>query len=499
MEKIKFYLKKFLEILSPAPSIDGLEISDSSLRFLHLGQNQKAASLRLPQGMIESGVIKNRDLFIKALEQLRKQINLNARTKIHVIVTLSDVNIYTQVFRLPPLADANLKEAVELNLQVISPLAADKGYTSWAVIGVTPTGEYEIIGAFIDKQIVDNLSLALDAMGFELMALEFQAISLGRLIRNKLTNLNPSDSHVVFRLFSGGLGFFVIQNGQIYFDYLLKWNAVLGGARQLTEDIFKNTIIEEVRRVTNFYGSRFGVRMEKLVLISEFDPKNVSKIIKDDLGIDTIDLQLPKFPKVTRDWWTVLGAGNRGQESRLEDTEINMAGIKRTSAFYKDKTMVIIRFWEKVIWGALTIMVGIFFVSNMVISKEADRTFMRYQISSQQKEPANAKELEEGARKFNRLVVAAEQLQKVVNDWVPVMEAFLSISSSGVTELDKITLSGLNQPVNVIGVSNSQEEVINFKKIIENHARFKNVILSIQNIVQRQDGKWLFQMTFQLE
>ena len=118
----------------------GLEISDQVLRLVYFNKKGgETAAVRLEPGILENGVVKNPEAFKAALALLRSKVaEIHAPSqKINVVVSLGSVNIYSQVFNLPVLQGADLEKAIELNVQMLSPIDIAQAYSGGSRLAVT--------------------------------------------------------------------------------------------------------------------------------------------------------------------------------------------------------------------------------------------------------------------------------------------------------------------------------------------------------------------------
>ena len=81
-------------------------------------------TIRLAPGIMEKGVIKDKPAFAAALQELRSKLPAAKRKKriLNVFVAMSSVNMYSQVFTLPVMEGEDFDKAIELNVQMISPV-----------------------------------------------------------------------------------------------------------------------------------------------------------------------------------------------------------------------------------------------------------------------------------------------------------------------------------------------------------------------------------------
>ena len=101
---------KILNIINPQLQISALEITDVDLKFCFFkGREPFFYSVKLEAGVVSDGKVVERDKLISSLKELKKQIPFRNKKRHYIIVNISDGNIYTQLFNLPPAADANIE------------------------------------------------------------------------------------------------------------------------------------------------------------------------------------------------------------------------------------------------------------------------------------------------------------------------------------------------------------------------------------------------------
>ena len=264
-------LKKLLNILNPQPQINALEITDVDLKICFFkGEEPFFYSIKLEAGVVSDGKIVERDKLINALKELKKQIPSGRKKRNYVIVNISDSNIYTQLFNLPPAVGANMEEAIRLNLQMLSPIDFANVYSDWQILknNKKDGAEMDILGAFIQKEIIDDFDDSLKAVGFMPIAIESGGLALGRLAKEGAANIGADSHFIIFLVGVNGLGFNLVKNGDIYFNHFISWQSIYKDQRQVSFDSFKDVIIEEIKRVMGFYATHWGGQVSELYLIT---------------------------------------------------------------------------------------------------------------------------------------------------------------------------------------------------------------------------------------
>ena len=153
----KNFIKNVSRILNISPAVGALEVNDFELKYLLLEENGEAKSeaVRLNPGIVSGGKVVNAEEFKKAVADLHLRVAGRKGKKVNVILNIPDNNIFTKVFSLPFVDEKNLKSAVSLNLQMVSPMDFKTAYFDWQRVGEADIdgGQIEILSAFVDKAL----------------------------------------------------------------------------------------------------------------------------------------------------------------------------------------------------------------------------------------------------------------------------------------------------------------------------------------------------------
>ena len=109
---------------------------------------------------------------------------------------------------------------------MLSPIDFANDYSDWQKLDYNKKdgGDMEILGVFIQKEIIDDFDSSLKAVGFMPVAIEFGGLALGRLIKEGAANIIGTDNHfILFLVGVNGLGFSLLKNGDIYFNHFVSW------------------------------------------------------------------------------------------------------------------------------------------------------------------------------------------------------------------------------------------------------------------------------------
>ena len=493
-------LKRWARFLNPPPKISGLEITDSKLRYVTMTDGRvKHLSYRLPAGVVEGGRIKDKNKLTSALIEFHKQIT-RPRKLINVVVSISASNIYTQVFNLPYVAKNKLAEAAQLNLQMISPIDIRTAYYDWEMVGETEGKQtkMELIGAFVNAQVVNDLMASLDKAGFVVVAVESVPLSLARIMR-ELSDKDISQPHLMFSLSMDGLDFFVLRNGKLYFNYFVSWKTLQAeGGGQLSVVAVKKLVVGELRRILNFYTSRWGGVIEDLLVVSSVSNKEVLTAIEENFDLKIQKLMLPTYPQLSAAWLVALGAALRGQMARSKDIFISLAKVGTEQRFEQSRIISFTAFWRNIVITVLASILVIFGIFDLLVAGSLGRAEQQLGVVPEGLEIGEIEQLEVQAREFNTLVGKIELAKNQSPKWIPFLNILRNLAGNQIM-LTQIQFSTDNKAISISGRANSERSVINFKNTLIRQENFKDVSLPLTNIKVDNDSRATFSVGFKLK
>lgn len=488
---MKVDFKKIIGHLNFNHPIGCLEISDTFLRFLQINDKKiKIASLRLPPGIVENGMVKDKKNLIVALIQFRQQIGSGKRF-IPVIATISTNSVYTQVFNLSYLALNKIEEAAKLNLQMISPIDAKNAYSDWQLVGEElATGsdsQLELLGAFISSSISEEYLGALKAANFSVVALEFSALSLARVIKKLSVGINLAKPQVVLFVSNEGLDFIILKNGNLYFNRFVSW-----------QNNTSDSISAEIQKIINFYYGRWGEVIANLILISPNENEEVNNALKSlNLNIQALVLNKNELPEVETSLLVVLGGALRGLLTRAEDNLISLTSLGIKEEYYRDRILHFIYTWRNVFLAAFGALLASNLLAGWFLYSLNNDLANRLNMTANIVIPKDLVNLQQTIKDFNDLVVQAIKAKGYSLKWLPVFNQlwFTAGQNTSITRLhfDPTTLAML-----IGGSGSSEVEVINFKNRLIKNSNLENVVLPLSQIV-KEGERVAFQMSMKVK
>ena len=496
--KLPGVFKKLSRLIVPRVPTGGLQISSSSIRFMEFiddakGKKVKEASLRLPPGIIELGRVKDRENFIRALKNIHSQVEPKASKNVNAVVTIPAGDVYVQSFSLPNLAGDSLSEAIELNMKAISPNPIEKSYYSSKVIGrgLRQSGEAELLGAFVDKDVIDNIVSCLGESGFAVAAIEFSSLSLARILESNGTILKDR-SYLVIKLTQDGLIFVILRNNNLYFNYFHSWDQF--SEQGISVDSIKSIIFSEGQRVMNFYTSRLGGQVDEIKLVTPVFGEELSAKIKErypNIEVSILDSQKENFHGV-------VGAAIRGKLPRLEDNDINLMDPSSMSSFYRDQIINFIAFWRNILVTSGLFMLAVFFASNIFLESQAKLVEEKSTLGRDQSETAELAGLRAKANEFNSMVASLSELKKSIKNIYPFVAKLNETAASRNIKFARFDFNVENATGSIDGSAANQDAINGFRSDLEAISWVKEVNLPFHRIVTGPDKNLIFPITFKI-
>ena len=172
-----FPLPKFL-----SEPFFGLDISDESIKFIELISTKNGIRVgrygerSIPQGVIESGKIKDSKKMEEILSALRKEEKIKS-----VRVSLPEEQVYLFVLKLEKAGLKNVREGIELALEDHIPILAQDTIFDYEVVSENIQSlEVQVIA--VPKNIIKNYLLIFEQSNISVKAFELEAQAVSRAV-----------------------------------------------------------------------------------------------------------------------------------------------------------------------------------------------------------------------------------------------------------------------------------------------------------------------------
>lgn len=493
-------LKSFAHIIRPRIEIGGLDISDGKLVFvsIHPESNKiTQVSNKIPDGVIEGGVIKDAQAFSKALEELHKSITTKKKKYIPIVAIISDGNSYTQTITLPMLSGKALNEAADLNMQMISPVEYEKTYHDWEIIEKpqSPSGEIDVVASFIEKGIIDALCVALKKAYFIPIAVEQRTVSCARCI-NQLTDTSPNAPYGLLHVGGDGVSFALVRWGHVFFTNTILWNSFTHNqnSREISFSDFSTTLIQGMQRVLNYYTSRSPDPLSTLFLVAPGLESNIIEMLSKHLSFPIQSVTLKEY-ELEKDAFVALGGALRGKLPRSKDTHMSLAPQGTEIEFAHSQVISFISLWKEIValMCAVVLVAGtITFAFLRTLAYENAKSLAAISLGQNMQELRDKKE---EAQQFNMHIDRALKAKSEQTRWAGIISAIYQKAGTNV-RIDRFYAQSITLPVLINGRAQSEQSALEFKAALALLPELKNIDLPVTSITKTEDGRVSFRLSF---
>ena len=493
----KSIFKKIVKFLNPIPDIGGLEISDTAIRFIDLTHGKiLRAAVNLPPGVVAGGEVKNRSALVTALKSLRRDLDIQEKVVINAIATAASPHIYTQIFSVPMgIRDSNLNEALRLNLEMISPFDIREAYYDAQSLKETPSGQASFLGAFASAPLVDQFVVALEEADFNVIAFEFPAFSLGRMIK-QLSEVDFFGSHILTDVSAEGLHFLILVKGELYFSHFLSWREVQSARPSIALEDMIDVVVREIKRLVSFYNNRINRPLDTIVLSSPKPIPELEAMIKNNFPLKLQIPSLDAFPELSSAWFPALGAALRALVPRQEDTLISLMAVGTEERYFQNRAVHFISFWRNISAAVLGFLIVVFLGMSVVLIQAEQSASKELAGNLSKPDFQEVDQLQKQAKEFNRLVASVAFLREEIDPLSPLMNRLNILSGQNVF-LERVYID-VNRKVTANGRTISETEAINFKNKLLKESNLDKVLLPLSSFQPGPNNSVLFSVNFEI-
>jgi Tfp pilus assembly PilM family ATPase len=490
-------IKNITQILRPRVPVGGIYVTDAQIGYVHTNTDASSVlsySLPLPQGIVVRGIVQDASQFVAILRTLHEQIAHTSSKQLPVVISVSDANIYTQTFSLPSLRGTKMKEAVALNMEMVSPLEKEDSYTDWQEITASDGGQKEILASFVEKKVTQPIVQAAEQAGFGVVAVEQGAMSLARLLAQKETGYKAGQPYFLLSINTDGLSFSVMMNGVIRFNRFASWGDVMisqEGAREISSQEFRNLLVRETHQVMNYYSSHFPGTLEQMYLIAPGMEKQVQEILGHDFSFSITTPQLRAI-QLTSEWFVALGAALRGNISRGSDTAISLAPQGTEEKFLQSQILYFIELWRNIV-----ITVGVV----VLVALLSTLLFLQQHFANLKEDAAalsgsqNVAALETlriQAEEFNEDIALGLKARDQQSRWAQFLSGVYA-QTQGVT-IERLYIQSAQQPITINARASGEAAALSFKNRLETIEGVTKVDLPLSSVTPAQGGSVSFRV-----
>ncbi len=496
MKKFLDQLNSLVSKLIPKLEVFGLEISDGLVRFYDIGRDKNKTRhilLRLNPGTVVNGRVVNVEALQGVLTELHKRVSSSPKKLVSVVVSIPINNIYIQPFNLPMLAKDNLKESAELNMRMISPIDVSKSYYDWQKIGENLSkDQLDMVGAFVSRDVTDKFIDVLQGANFNVAAVEFSSLSLVRAaLKNGFTSIGvPS---LILQMDQGGLGFAISHMGGLYFHQFTEWDRYKDGGKNINVNKFKEGVVDEARKLINFYLTNFKTEdIKNILVVAENFTEEVKAALQN--GLPGVQVKTASFNEIN----SAHGASLRGKIARSQDASISLTNLSAIDVFHRGQVANFISIWRNLSFTTFGFLLIIFLSSALLLQRTAEEVRSNDPFANQNKSNMELVKLEKQVEEFNSNIGMLRTLSSKGGTAYLIADKLTGLMAA-IVDLRRMTINMNSGNITIGGSSKTEELARTFKDRLENDGQFVNVNLPLREFRPRVDGRVEFLIEMKLK
>ena len=182
---------------------------------------------------------------------------------------------------------------------------------------------------------------------------------------------------------------------------------------------------------------------------------------------------------------------------RSADKEISLLGIGAQEEFRREQLVNFLRFWRVIIPLSLGVLLIAFVAADLFLAN-VKRSLGSQALMLKPSEIAALESFENEAKHFNKSVT---YLQTVLGSLRPkqiILQKVVQIADSAGIALNRLYMQSANAPITLNGEAKTEDQILNFKKSLEEDVSFANLQLPLTEIKSGPTGL-SFSMSFTLK
>ncbi len=168
----------------------GVDISDRSIKIVQLSNDEDHALLahcwhRVPDGAIERGIINERNVVRKVVEETLEMCKLKPSVGDAVVASIPESQSFLRVIEVPAMSDEEIDEAIQWEVAQHIPFGLENVYIDWQPVGYkkeSSSDRKEVLVGAAQKQVIDPLVNLLNDLNLDVAALELESQAIVRAL-----------------------------------------------------------------------------------------------------------------------------------------------------------------------------------------------------------------------------------------------------------------------------------------------------------------------------
>ncbi len=330
------------KLIDPTPESFGLDISDLSLKMVHIAQKGKRQSVvaignsALPRGSVVDGAVYKTEQVAEVLGRMREELGIAIK---NVHCSLPETKAFLRIISIPEMTHDEASEAIKWEMEAHIPMKIDQVYYDWQILSPPlrrALGRMDVLVVAVARTVVDQTIETLESAGLSVQGFEVESIAQAR----SLMAHGDDQTTMIIDIGEHRTSFLVIVRGVPAFTSSIPLSAAmmtdviakdLGLSHEEAErvkiehgigSVLKNdhifeamkpllqNLISEVQKSINFYltGLRYTQKIDTIILcgggaktkgLVPYLSRSVGQEIQ--LGDPWVNLDLENLPPIDRE------------------------------------------------------------------------------------------------------------------------------------------------------------------------------------------------------
>lgn len=455
---------RLFNILTRKEIVAGMEVSDTYLRVALLELMKKRKALPEPEvrflleqplekGIVTNGIIEDQKRFAECLDLILKQSKIKVEC---FILSIPSNNMFSRIISFPKVVSGEkLEEAVALAADYQLPVNKDEVYFDWQVTPAEKKSEVLLVS--VAKAVVDSYINAFKSAGLNLRAVEFNSISISRVI-----DISEEEATLIFSSDKSSSNISIFKDKTLYFNRIIPYAAKS-----------KQALEQEVRKVIDFFEA-------------ETEEKIVRSISLDKIAPIGPFSSCPLLNQNWSNWFASLGAAKRGLLERSEDNLISVMPVGTEESYEWQKAMVFSGFLLSIITG-LCVFFIIAFLGTWMLMLNVHRG-----IANKSNKLATLpvehewEQLSAKAVELNDVVNVGSTLTGEMPEWSLLLEDLRARTVEGIL-INELIIPPLGEGISLKGVAQSRNGLNEFKKSLEKSDLISEVKMPLTDMEKKEN------------
>lgn len=255
----------------------GLSISDNHVRLIAFSETKKGLSLvshkevSIPNGVIISGEIQNKDELVSVLEKVRKDTGFSS-----VMASMPEEKVYLFETDIPKVLQSEIKSTIEFKIEENVPLKAPETIFDYVIIEEKEDSLKLVVSA-LPKSTVESYEEVIISAGFSLYGMNIESQTMVRSIIKE----GDDNLYLVVHFSSDKIGVYVVKNRIVHFTSTINI---------LRDPVnFYNKAAFEVLKVMNYWSESIkkdkNLTFQKIIVCGSDFEHSCLDIISQTTGI----------------------------------------------------------------------------------------------------------------------------------------------------------------------------------------------------------------------